>query len=197
MVNQEDINQYDFIMNPGSSQQKASRLPTNPKTKRLLAILFLLAIVVIATIVLISIFSSVDKSAKADWATALQQQTEIIRVSEIGVKKAKDSDAKNLAITTQLSLASSQPTLSSLANKSGVKLDSKQLKAGQDDKTDLRLTQAEQTNQFDSVFNQTLKAQLADYQLTIKRLYEASESQATRLQLNSIYQSAGLLITSK
>lgn len=152
---------------------------------------------VILTIVVVTVLGSVDRAVKDDWLTALKQQQEIIRISEIGIAKARGSEAANLAITTNLSFSSSKGSLTSLASKAGVKADAKLLNTGKDEQTDLRLTQAEQTNQFDEIFIQTMKAQLADYQATIKKLHEASKTKTAKDQLNDSYQDAGLLIASQ
>lgn len=186
---------YEFILNP-TKQPKKSLLPSgNSKQQRIILAAGGAIILLMLIFVVMSLLSSAGSALKQDWLKVVQQQTEIIRVSDVGVQKARDKDAKNLAVTTKLSVESSLLELKGFAEKAGADIDDKQLALGRDAQTDSTLTQAEQTNQFDTVFVITMQKLLRDYQQTVKRLYDATGKDTTKTQLLEAYTSAGLLIS--
>lgn len=185
---------YDFINNPTSPRKKRLLPGGNSNRSRLIiAAVFTLVLILLALVAAI-VISSGGSGIKTDYTSLLQQQTEIIRISDIGVSKATQAEAKNIAITTQLSLTSQQPKTRELAKKAGLKIDAKTLALGKDTKTDALLTTAEQTNQFDSVLIKTLQSELKKYQTTLKKIHDASSSKSTKETLSKYYNEVSLLI---
>ena len=186
---------YSFITNPAKPAKK-SLLPTGGSQKSRLVIVLggLFGLIILAVIVM-AVISSIGSGEKQQWLKLAQEQQELIRISEIGSQKAQNRDTKNLAITTKLSLTSSQSTINSLAKKNGAQVDSKSLALGRDSKTDAILKTAEQTNQFDKVFAEVLKTKLTTYQSDMKKLYEGTASAKTKASLASAYTNAGVLVT--
>ncbi len=153
-------------------------------------------VLLLLIVLVVSLFSSAGSAQKQDWFNLLQQQTELIRVSEVGMQKAHSSEAKNLATTTKLSLESSIPSLSNLANKAGADVSAKKLAGGRNAQTDSTLEQAEQANNFDQVFISTLVEELDNYKQTLKKLYDASGNSKTKSELQTTYQTVTILIDS-
>jgi len=132
--------------------------------------------------------------AKKDQLVALaQQQNELIRVAEIGVEKGRNAQARQLAVTAQLSLTSEQAALQSALKTQGVKVGNKELIAGKNTKTDTKLTQAEQTNRFDEVFLEHLKGELVSYQKNLKTAYDEASSKKFKDALAAQYEKAAIL----
>jgi hypothetical protein len=184
---------YDFILNPGT-QPKKRLLPRGNSTKQRIILVVSGAVVLLMLILIVtSLLSSAGRATKQEWLKLSQQQTELIRVSDIGVDKAEGSSAKNLAITSKLTLESAQADIIGLAKKSGAEVSQKQLEAGQNAETDSKLLAAEQTNQFDSVFVQLLKDNLKEYQDQLKKLYDLSGTK-TKAIISPLYNSVGILI---
>ena len=192
MVMQPQENPYQFITD-ASNKPKGSLLPGgNSKQGRIIVAVVGLVILLIVGFVVMSLISSSGNSGKEDLLKAAQQQTELIRVSKLGIDKARDSSARNLAINTNLSLQSDQATLLSLS-----KVSPKQLGLTRSTKTDIALTTAEQSNKFDEVFTQTIQTSLAQYQATLKSAYDHSSGKKLKTALNDMYAHAGLLIPKK
>lgn len=191
-----DQNPYQFIVD---SNHKKSSLPTigNSKQSRLFIVLGGVLILLILGIIIASVLAGASKSGQEEILKATQKQTELIRISEIGLKLAKGSSAKNLATSINLSLKSDQATLLASLKSNGIKVSAKELGLAKNQKTDTLLTSAEQSNKFDDVFIQTIQAQLVDYQKTLKTAYEKTDSKKVRATLQTQYKTAGLLATAR
>lgn len=190
-------NPYDFIVNPGKPKKK-SLLPSSgsSKVQRALVITVVLIIIVVLFMVGSSLLSSGDKAKKEQLISVAKQQNELIRVSEIGLKKAKSAEARNLAMTTQLSLISEQAELQSAVKGTGVKISAKTI-GGKDPKTDDLFTKAEQANNFDDVFIQKLQADLTKYAKAVKVAYNNTTSKKAKLALEAQFNNAATLANFK
>lgn len=187
---------YHFIHNTAQTPKK-SLLTGSSKKGRI--IIVAIAVIVLITIVLVisTLLSASKNASKADLIKAAQSQTEIIRVSKLGVDRARSTSAKNLATTTYLSLQSDQSKLITALGKQGVKLNAKDLALGKNTKTDTLLTNAEQSNKFDDVFTQTIQKELRQYQNTMKVAYDKVSSKTLKQTLKDQYANASLLAAAK
>jgi len=189
---------YGFITNPAKAPKKSGLgklLPGgNSKQSRLIIAAAGGVILLFLAIIAYSFITSSGGDLKQDYLSLAQQQAEIIRVSDIGVSKAKQSEAKNLAVTTKYTLTSQQSAILNLAKKAGANTDAKSLILGKDNQTDSLLTTAEQTNQFDTVFIKTLQTKLQKYQQTLKKIYDASSKKSTKDILSNIHDNIDVLI---
>lgn len=186
-------NQYAFITDPKKLPKKSLLPGGNSQKSRLFMVLGGVFGLIILAMIVMAVIGSIGSDEKQSWLKLAQEQQELIRVSELGSQKAQVRETKNLAITTKLSLTSSQSTINSLAKKNGAQVDSKSLALGKDTKVDAQLKTAEQTNQFDKVFAEVLKTKLTVYQSDMKKLYEGTTSKKTKASLSSAYTSAGIL----
>ena len=183
---------YDFIVNPAKAPKK-SFLSGGSKPKKILMAVGILTVIVMLLAVVASVTGGTN--SKDDYTKLLQQHAELIRVAALGEKSAKDTPAKNLAITTRLTLESQQATINSLAISSGIKkIDNKVVALGKDTATDKKLTDAGQVNRFDEVFIAILNDQLAAYQTTLKKVYDSSKSNSSKDKLSTLYDYATLLV---
>lgn len=183
---------YSFITNP----QAAGRRPAgggSMKTRLIVAGIGATILVIIA-VIFVSVLGNGGGGLKEDYQTLLKQQTELIRISEIGNDKARQADAKNLAITTGLSVSGQQKALLSIAKKAGAKTDDKSLALGKNVETDSKLNTADQTNRFDEEFIKTVKSQLADYQQMLKKIYDQTTKKTTKDILNKDYSDISILL---
>lgn len=191
--NQNDGSQYSFITNPYKPTKKSLfSFGSTKKSRILLVVGGLVGLAMMVGLVAL-VVGSLDDAAKQDWLTLAQQQQEIIRISDEGSKRAQNRDTKNLATTTKITLESSKASINSLAKKHGATIDSKTLALGKDAKTDAALKTAEQTNQFDSVFQKILQTELNEYQAILKKLNENTDSKSTKTGLTSAYSNARIL----
>ncbi|HUP26673.1 MAG TPA: hypothetical protein VM124_03460 [Candidatus Limnocylindrales bacterium] len=187
-------NPYDFITQPSAPVRRSWLPGGNSKKKRILIIAIGAFILLLMVVGVVGLLGSGDDGLKADYVSLAQQQAELIRVSDIGISKARGTEAKNLAVTTKYSILSEQTAILSQAKKARAQTDPKIIAAGKDNKTDTQLTTASQTNQFDEVFIKIMKANLKKYQQTLKKVHDETTDKKTRDVLSQDYANAALLI---
>lgn len=182
---------YEFL---NDQPQKRSVLPGgSSKNGRIILVAVGAAILLVIGIIVANILGSAGENTKNDLVTAVQQQAELIRISEIGTKDAVGAEAKNLAITTNLSLLSAQEDLQALATRAGAKLEKRTIDAGKNEQTDKDLEQARQINRFDEAFTEVMQEQLSAYQQTLKRIHAAAQNETSKTTLAELYNSASVL----
>lgn len=185
-------NPYDFIANP--DQTKAGNGKVLSKAQRIMLVVGGIFLLLLLVTVISSFISGLGDGIKKDIVATRQQQVEILRVSELGIKQAASPDTKNLATTTNITMVSDSASLAALAEKAAVKTDRKMLAGGYNANTDALLASARQNNQFDKVFTEILIILLKDYQAGLKKIHDQSENVTTKQTLSSIFDSAGILI---
>lgn len=184
---QEGINPYDFIMDSGASPKRRwLPLPTGGGKKQRLLFAFIAGgiLLLIFGIIFSLLFSSADTTQQT--LKMAQQHKELLRVSEIGVKKSRSDGARNLATTVKLTLQSSEDQIVAIAKKDQ-KLTNKELSAGKNEVTDQALATAEQTNRFDEAFIETIHAEIRAYLKQLKIVYDASSSKSDKLIINDVH----------
>lgn len=174
-------NMPDYSFLSGSNTAR----PSPSKVQRILIVVGGGVVLLIIGIVAFSLLSG-GSNTSAQSLKIAQMHAELIRVSEIGVNKARTQAAKNLAITTQLTLASDQPAITDIANKDQ-KVTDKLLRAGQDADTDKALTEAEQRSQFDAVFTPLLVDEIREYAKELTAAVNASKSKSTKEAYQAVY----------
>ncbi len=186
-------NPYDFLND--APKQKRSMLPSgNSKKQRILIFVAGLALLLIVGVIVFSLLTGSSGGTKEDFTSLEQQQAELIRIADIGINKAKQSDTKNYAVTAKYTIISQQGPIQSMAKKAGVKVSQKQLQLGKNTKTDATLTAADQTNQFDQTFSLVYKTQLLTYRRTLERLRTEVSSKKSRDTLKAYDQQIALLV---
>lgn len=178
---------YDFIMNSGATPQKKGLLPSGmSKKQRILIVAGAgLALLMIFGIVFNLLFNRPDPTLGASLKMA-QQHTEVLRVADIGVKKARSSTTRNLASTVKLSMQSSEDKIVAIASK-GRKIAAAQLNSAKDLKTDEALTTADQNNRFDEAFTETIHTQIRAYLAQLRTVYQASKSKEDKKVLDEVH----------
>lgn len=190
-------NPYQFIVDSNHQKPRPGSNLGASKQGRLFIVLGGVLVLLIIGIIFAVFISNASKAGQTEILRATQKQAELVRVSEIGLKLAKGSSAKNLATSVNVSLRSDQTVLLATLKSSGIKVSNKQLVLGKNPKTDALLTSAEQSNKFDEVFVETIQMQLVDYQRTLQSAYQKTDSKKARAELQAQFQSAGLLATAK
>ncbi|HTE21445.1 MAG TPA: hypothetical protein VK674_00200 [Candidatus Limnocylindria bacterium] len=195
---QPDTDQYGFIMNPGTGQPRKSLLPgrgfLNLPRKQLILLVVGAAIVLAILVTIVLSLLGGGPTNEDQLVGVVQRQHELIRVSDIALKEARGTQARNLAMTTKLSLHSDEVSLVAALKRQDVKIGSKQLGAGKDQETDNKLTQAIQNNRFDEVYLEFIQSALADYQRNLNTVYKTTTSTSLKETLKVQYQNASLII---
>jgi len=187
-------NEYDFILNPGGNpSRKGASVPGNGTQRILILVAIIGGLLVVGLFAVLSLFGG-QPDNKDQLLKVAQQQQELIRVSKIGVKEARGVEARNLAMTTQLSLSTDQAPLLAALEKQKVKVAKKQLDGLKDAKTDKMLETATNNNRFDEEFTDYIQQQLVDYQKNLSAAYRDTVGPNLKETLKVNYEHASILI---
>ncbi len=187
---------YDFIMNPPQPPKKPI-LPgkNSSKQTRLFMIFGGLFVLILVMMLLFSLFFS-GGSRKDVLIKLANQQAAIVSLSDVGLDKSKSSQTRSFAITAKLSLASARQDLIQLLSKQGVKSGDKRLNDGKDSQTEEKLKAAEQNNQFDTVFNQVIRAKLSEHQKSLQAAHDSATGNEKKTLESQLHQTDLLLSNS-
>jgi hypothetical protein len=189
--------QYNFIMDSGKAAPSGKfPLSNTPKKGRIIIIVAgAIILAIIGSIVAAMLSSGGDKTIK-DLTLLSQQQQELVRIAEIGVQKARSTDAQNLALTTKYSISSDQKqTLTYLASQKH-KVSAKTLGLRKNTQTDATLNSAAQNNRFDEVFTQTIGNLLLNYKAAVSQTYnDATARPNAKKLMNTLYNNINVLST--
>jgi hypothetical protein len=186
-------NPYAFLDEHG--KRKRSLLPGgNSKKQRVIIVVGGLLVLLVVGFILYSMLTSSASSPKEDLLSLEQQQAELIRVADIGMQKAHQSDTKNFAVTAKYTIISQQGQVAAIAKKAHFKASTKQLQAGKNTKTDSTLTTADQNNQFDQTFTVVYKTQLLNYRRTLEKVRSEMTGTKTRATLKTYDEQIAVLV---
>lgn len=189
-----NVNPYDFLTNSPTPKRGFSLPGGNSKNTRILLVVAGLVLLLFVGIIFFSLLSSGSKTNTERLISIAAKQQELIRVSGIGISKARTADARNLAVTTELSVLSSQQQTLSLLKKQGHKLSTKDLAVDKKASTDTTLTNADQNNSFDDAFLGILVTQLGDYRTNLRTTYDGSQSKSEKIILDTAFRGTALLL---
>lgn len=187
-------NPYEFLNAP---------LPTNAgssgdKKKRIIIVAVVGSIILMLIAIILSLALGSGPSNKTELLSLAKQQNELIRIAELGAQKSHESQAKNLAIITKLTLTTDQQPLINALKAQKLTITPQDLSSGKNTKTDEALTAAEQANRFDEVFITTMQQQLTTYQKSLKQAYDnPATGKKLKATLDSQYRNASLIINVK
>ena len=168
-------NPYGFITDQDAATRKGGfSLPTDGKQRMMIFGALALVVIILIAGAYALVFSG--KGGAGGLVDIAARQSEMIRVADIGIKKAKSPATKNFATNTKVGLSSDQAQLTARIKAEGTKLSSKQLVTRKNTGTDTALTKAEQSNNFDAAFQQEMANELTAYQQAIKEAYDHTSS---------------------
>lgn len=167
---------YGFIMNSPSKPHR--NIGPTGTAGRVALVAGGLIVLIILGIIVSALLSSGDKAQTQRLVEVAQRQTEIIRLSAQADKKTKVLSTRSFALTTRVSMESSQKDVTDLLAKRGVKEKSlnAQLTGAKNAKSDAALVEAEKNNRFDETFIEIINNELTNYQ----KLLEAANQSANK-----------------
>ncbi len=181
-------NPYDFILK--QDQKPKGHFNGGSLAQRITIAVVVAAVLIIGAVIMISVLGGSSKSNTQVLVSLAQQQTEIARVAGIGADKADSATARNLAITTQLSMESAQQDTLALLKKGGHKVSDSTLGLLKDSQTDEQLNGADGGNTFDDTFTKLLHDKLSSYRILVQNDYKnatgVNERQVLQNSFNSV-----------
>lgn len=186
-------NQYDFILNDNQKPKRGLKFG-NSTGSRIAIIIIGIILIIIAVSVINSFLGKESKAHTQQLTEVAKAQSEIIRVSTLAAKDAKDPKTRNYALNTKLSVQSSQIEVKKLLNARGVKDKglNKKLGASKNTKNDDTLKEGSLNNRYDETFVAIINQQLADYQKLTQAAFESGNSKEKKA-LTAAFENAGRL----
>lgn len=190
-------NPYAFIFEEKKKSKKSMLPKGNSAGQRIILAVGGLCTLLLLVVLVIGLLGSKDAANKVELESLAQQEAEIIRVAGIGLAKAHDPTTKNLAATTSSDLSSNQIALLAALKRNGIKVSAKDLAFAKNPDTDTALTEADQTNTFDSAFTQELTKELSAFRTKVQAAYNSTSSKSLSQALGQAYQETGVLLALK
>lgn len=189
------MSQYDFIMNPGKPPRRSLLPSGNSMVGRIVVIAGLGVVLIIAIIIVMSLFSGSGNMPKL--VTVAQKQQELIRISTLATTTGlgqSSQTTKNFTESCLLSLTSAQQQLLNFTSTHGKKISQKELALGKNTATDATLKSAIQATNFDSTYTNIMQTQLATYANSLKSAFSTAKNVNEKQLLSNDYSGAQLLL---
>ena len=155
-------NPYDFIMDPTLGKKPHVAGPGSGKNKLLVMIVMGLIIISILTIGFIFI-TSIGKANNDDLVSLRAQQTEILRIIDLGKKDLTDAELKNRLTSMQIFISSDGAQLDDFLGKRKVEVSKEQLASAQNSDIDSELEKAKNEGALDEKLLSAVSAQSNEY----------------------------------
>jgi hypothetical protein len=192
-------NPYDFITGSGQPAPSGSgKLPLMPKAnssmvRRIIIVGVGVFVLIIVTLIVSSALSSVGKAGLNQLLAVANDQAALTTLATQGATGAVNQDTKNLALTTELTMTTTQSKFLALIKTEGLSIASTQIKPNITTDT-TQLTQATQVSNFDPVFIQIITAELNQYRTDLQTAYKGTTIAARKQFLSKSYTAAALLL---
>jgi predicted outer membrane protein len=186
---------YDFIMNPGTPPRKSMFGGGSSLAMRVLMVVGgVFVLMIIAAVLLQVIGGGGAKFNKGAMLSVVQDQAEIVRLGDRGVKDSTSQAIKNFAITTSLSIKTEQAVLLKYLAENGYKPNDKTLVFKQSAATDTQLDEAKSSSTFDTAYAGIMKQSLEAYKQDLTTAYNSAKSDSTKSVLKVRYSAADTLL---
>lgn len=192
-------NPYGFIMDDPVQKKPAGPLKIfngNSQKARIALVAGGFLFLLIIGWVLLSLLSAGNGAQNEKLLSLAQQQTEIIRVSNLAEnsRSIRSTATRNLAVNGSAVMVSSKKDVVALLAKNKMKVKDKQLAGASDSKIDAKLAAATNNNTFDQTFVEIYKGLLQKYQRSVKDAFDSSKSATEKATLQTSYTSVGILL---
>lgn len=187
-------NPYDFLSESPKKSSGFSFMNNRSKKARIITVSVGAIILAMIAFIVVGLLTSAGKADTVSLINAAKQQNELIRIADIGTQKARGQEAKNLAVTTKLTLQSQQSEMIGAVKMKNKKFGTKDLAISSSKQNNELLTAAEQSNRFDEEFLDLMRKELINYQQTVEKAYKGAEGTQLKAALLSQYESANILV---
>ncbi len=184
---------YEFLQ----EQPKQKRGLTgggSSKQKRIIIAAVSALVLIIIGFVFMNFLNNANKPKTELLLKVLQDQQEIIRISELGTQRSKSSDVKGYALIVKSTVQTDQSSLIALVKKAGVKTDAKTLALGMNSKNDKALDAAEQVSKLDETLLDMIHTILGSYQKDLQLAYQGNFGNNTKASLTTAFENSKLLL---
>lgn len=175
---------YGYILNQQTPQKKPFLFGSGKPSPLIMALFVLFVLLIVG--VAFAVYSSLTAKNWDSVIALAARQEEIIRVAELGQKKANDPATLIYVATLKNVTQSEQNDTIAFLKKKGVKAKDMGLSAQKDSSTDKALDTAEQNNTYDKVLLTKLGDEVSDYQKAQKQVSVTDNSKSEKTLLATL-----------
>lgn len=163
---------------------------TAGKKQRIIIIIAGALVLIILAVVIMAILNAGNKSTSELLAPVAAAQTDIIEITDIGSKEARDTALINKTASTSAVLITQNNTTTSYLGKNANKL----IAPYQNSEYKKELEDAKSSGSFDKVYTAILSNRLDLYRQTLVTAYNQAPTTKLKKELESYYSQVGVLI---
>lgn len=193
-MNPQQNDSYNFILDPASQPKSGPGFLQNPKQRNIIAAVFVL-IVLLLVFGAFAIFQSLGKQSNTALIDTQAYQTEIVRLSQAGLKDAQDPNTKKILSSFNASVGSDLQATASYMAGIGVVPSEERLAQNKEKGIDKTLESARQRGNYDQAILEAIESASAGYKTALSSALEESSSKKRTEILNQA--GANILILEK
>jgi len=178
-------NPYDFIMDPTQKRQPSGPGLHSEKNKKLIMVVFILVFLVVLAVG-VSFLLSLGKANNQDLIELRAEQTEILRIIDLGKKDITDGSLKNRLASMQAFISSDGLILDDLLGKREVLVTKIQLDSKKDSDVDSALEKALQEGSLDTKLLEVVSDRSNSYYKTLKSSLAEATTKIEKDLLNTL-----------
>jgi hypothetical protein len=170
-------NQYQFIIDPSQGTSSGPTFLQDPKKRNIVAVLFV-TVILLLVFVAIAIFSSLSSKNTSAIIDVAAYQTELVRISTLGLKEARDPSVRAQIATMQSFTQSDLIQTTSYLSSVGTKFEKELTTLKLDTAIDKNLESAALRNTYDQEIIEALATTSTAYKISLqKALNDASSDE--------------------
>lgn len=185
---------YSFIMDVQNKPKKMLAPNGGSFLSRLLLVAGIGTILILGIVLISSLINSGRENNTLLLTSLASEQTEIIRISELGIAGTANPDTLAFVQTTKSSLVAEQAKLLGYLASKKVKITPIELNSKKNKKVDTALISAKASNQFDELLVSSLKSSLEIYSKNLAVSYKAASNPESKALLSDSYKSTLALL---
>jgi hypothetical protein len=179
---------FGFILN--QAPQKQTLLGGTSKKKRLIFMAIGAALLLVGIIIIASVIMGNGNNTATLLAPVSAAQTDIIEITELGAKDARDTVLINKTASTNLVLTTQNSAINGKLGKDAKKM----IAPYQNSEYKKELEDAKNAGNFDSTYAAILSNRLDLYRQTLVTAYSQAPTTKLKKELESYYAQVGILI---
>ena len=179
---QPDQSQYNFIMDSSNGSTGGPAFLQDPKKRNIIVVAFV-AVIIFLVIIAVSIFASLGKNNSAPLVDVVAYQTELLRISTLGLEGSKDLSTRSYTSTLQSFIQSDLTQTTSYLSSTGKKLEKTETALKLDSTVDKDLESASLRNAFDEILLGYFEKTSVEYKQSLQKALDSASSEKEKAVL--------------
>jgi len=168
-------NEYQFILDPSNGVNGGPAILQDPKKRNIIAVLFV-SVILLLVFTAIAIIASLGGRSTSAIVDVAAYQTELVRISTLGLADAKEPSVRAQAATLQAFMQSDLSKTTSFLASSGKKLEPTDAVLRRDSSIDENLASAALRNRFEEELLSSLQSKSSAYRVSLQSALNNSSS---------------------